>query len=91
MGSTLKECRRQAEEQVVLLRAEIEADPAAANRQQAVAGRSTTADRLRRVNVAVAAAEKLDAAEKGRKERGRKTATNKDAPPPPGSDDKDPE
>lgn len=85
--STLKECRRLAEKQVVRLRAEIEADPGAANRRQAAAGRSTTEDRLRRVNEALAAAEKLDAVGKG---LGRKVATNKDAPPPPGSDDKAP-
>lgn len=83
--STLKECRRQAEEHVLLLRAELEEDPAAANRRQAAAGRRAAADRLRRVNEALAAAEKLDAVGKG---LGRKAATNKGASPPPGSNDK---
>lgn len=88
--STLKECRRQAEERVVLLRAELEADPAAANRRQAAARRRAAEDRLRRVNEALAAAEKLDAVGKGpgREERGRETATAEGAPPPPGSGDK---
>ena len=76
--ATLEECRRQAEEEVARLRAELEDDPAAASRRQAAARSRAAADRLRRVNEALAAAERLDAERKGRE---RKAATGKDAPP----------
>jgi transposase len=82
--STLKECRRRAEEEVVRPRSELADDPAAASRRQAAARSRAAEDRLRRVTEALAAAEKLDALRQG---RARKAAADKDGPPPPGGKD----
>jgi hypothetical protein len=82
--STLKECRHRAEKQVARLRSELEDDPAATSRRQAAARSRAAEDRLRRVNEALAAAERLDAMREG---QARKAAADKDAPPPPGGKD----
>ena len=60
-GATLRECRRQAEQQIERLRAEIDADPGAASRRQGAAGERAAAERQRRVEAALAAAEQLAA------------------------------
>ncbi len=52
--STLQECQRRAEEEVRRLRAELEADPAAASRRQAAARKRAAEDRERRVKEALA-------------------------------------
>lgn len=75
--STLKECRDQAAKEVARLRAELEEDPAAASRRQAAARRRAAEDRLRRVDEALAAAEKLDAVRQGRE---RKAKVKKSTP-----------
>lgn len=59
--STLQACRRQAEEQVARLRAEIDADPGAASRRQRAARERAAVERQRRVEAALAAAEELAA------------------------------
>lgn len=60
-ASTLEACRRQAEEQVARLRAELDADPGAASRRQRAARERAAAERQRRVEAALAAAEQLAA------------------------------
>lgn len=59
--ATLRECRRQAEQQIERLRAEIDADPGAASRRQVAARERAAAERQRRVEAALAAAEQLAA------------------------------
>jgi hypothetical protein len=58
--STLQECRREAEKALADLRAQVNADPAAANRKQAARQR-TAEDRERRVRAALAVSEQLHA------------------------------
>lgn len=83
--STLSECRRDAQAEVDRLRAELDADPAGLSRRDAAARERAAADRLRRVEAAVAAAEALDAdrrARRGKVETRTGAEAAPDAPPP---------
>lgn len=64
--STLKDCHRVAKAHVERLRSEIDADPSALSRREAAARERAAADRLRRVEAAVAAAETLHASRRRR-------------------------
>ena len=61
-SSTLKACHRAAKAHVERLRSELDADPSALSRREAAARERAAADRLRRVEAAVAAAETRKAA-----------------------------
>jgi transposase len=71
--STLQACHRQAAAEVRRLRAEVEADPAAASRREAAARVAAAEDRDRRVKEALAVTEELRAEqeEKARKQAER--------------------
>jgi transposase len=71
--STLRECHRQAAEEVRRLRAEVDADPAAASRREAAARKRAAEDRARRVKEALAVTGELRARqeEKARKQAER--------------------
>jgi transposase len=87
-ASTLKECRRAAEERVRQLRAEVDGDPGASSRRRVAAQRRAAEDRQRRVAEAVAAAEQLQAA---RQTRVKRAAGKVDEPPTPPSGGRDDE
>jgi transposase len=57
--STLQDCRRDAEKALADLRAQVNADPGAASRQQAAARQRAAEDRERRVRAALAVSEEL--------------------------------
>lgn len=57
--STLQECQRTAEKALADLRAQVNADPAAASRKQAAARKRAAEDRKRRVRAALAVSEQL--------------------------------
>jgi transposase len=57
--STLQECRREAAKVLADLRAQVNADPGAASRQQAAARQRAAEDRERRVRAALAVSEEL--------------------------------
>ena len=59
--STLEECRRDAEKALQDLRAQLEADPGSASRQQVAARHRAAEERERRVRAALAVAEELHA------------------------------
>ena len=59
--STLEECRRDAEQAIADLRAQVEADPGAATRQQAAARQRAVAEREQRVRAALAVTAELQA------------------------------
>ncbi len=93
--STLKQCRRAADDRVRQLKAEVNDDPGAASRRHAAAQRRAAEDRQRRVAAALAVAEQLDATRRGKGKRGgrsRHGKTDGDAPPPAadGPDGKEP-
>ena len=71
--STLQACHRQAADEVRRLRAEVDADPAAASRREAAARKRAAEDRDRRVKEALAVTEDLRAQqeEKARKHAAR--------------------
>ncbi len=71
--ATLRECHRQAAEEVRRLRAEVDADPAAASRREAAARKRAAEDRARRVKEALAVTGELRARqeEKARKQAER--------------------
>lgn len=82
--STLQQCRRAADERVRQLKAEVNDDPGAASRRHAAAQRRAAEDRQRRVAAALAVAEQLDAARRGKSKRSgrsRHGKTDGDAPP----------
>ena len=86
--STLQDCRREAEQALHDLRAQLDADPGAASRQQAAARRRAAEDRELRVRAALAVTEALHARqqEQVRKaaERAAKTAQQGEAGNPNG-------
>ncbi len=59
--STLEECRREAEQAIVDLRAQLKADPGSASRQQAAARQRAAEEREQRVRAALAVTEQLHA------------------------------
>jgi len=59
--STLEECRRDAEQAIADLRAQVEADPGAATRQQAAARQRAVEEREQRVRAALAVTAELQA------------------------------
>src|SRR3954464_15252928 len=59
--STLEACRREAEQALRALRAQLDADPGAVSRRQAAARRRAAEDRARRVRAALAVTEELHA------------------------------
>jgi transposase len=59
--STLEECRREAEQAIADLRAQVEADPGAATRQQAAARQRALEEREQRVRAALAVTAELQA------------------------------
>ena len=71
--STLQECRCEAEKALANLRAQMNADPGAASRQQAAARQRAAEDRNRRVRAALAVSEELldQQQEQARLEAGR--------------------
>ncbi len=79
-SSTLKACHRAAKAQVERLRSELDADPSALSRREAAAQARAAADRLRRVQAAMAAADALQA---GRRTRGDAAGNGSAGPAPP--------
>jgi hypothetical protein len=59
--ATLEECRREAEQAIIALRARLEADPGSASRQQAAARRRAAEERAERVRAALAVTAELQA------------------------------
>ncbi|HJS41575.1 MAG TPA: IS1182 family transposase [Sphingomicrobium sp.] len=83
--STLEQCQHAAAERVRQLKAEVNDDPGAASRRHVAAQRRAAEDRQRRVTAALAVAEQLDAARRGRGKRNDRSQPGKtdgDAPPP---------
>jgi transposase len=80
--STLQDCRREAEKALVDMRAQVNADPGAASRQQAAARQRATEDRERRVRAALAgergtAPPTAGAGAPGSQARGQKSAAGR--------------
>jgi len=103
-ASTLEDCQRQAEQRISQLRSDLDADPTATSRHQKAARDRAAADRLRRVEVALAAAEKMKvqqektaqrraerAARQAAAEAATAEAAGKPAPEPPPQPKPDPE
>jgi len=67
--STLQDCRREAEKALADLRAQVNADPGAANRKQAAARKRVAEDRARRVRAALAVSEELHARQREQERR----------------------
>lgn len=79
--STLKACHHAAKAEVERLRSELDADPSALSRREAAARERAAADRLQRVEAAVAAAEALHTRRRTRDGKAA-TATGAKAAPP---------
>ena len=88
--STLEACRREAEDQVGRLRAELEQDPGRASRRQAASRQRAAEDRARRVQDALAVTAALRAQQQEQAQRraarevNRAAATAPQTPPPAG-------
>ena len=75
--STLQDCRREAETALADLRAQVNADPGAANRKQAAARKRAAEDRERRVRAALAVSEELHARQQEQARREAKREARK--------------
>ncbi len=79
-SSTLSECRRDAQTEVDRLRRELDADPALLSRREAAQRERAAADRLRRIEAAVAAAGMLDAEHRAHERKVAARAGRDDGP-----------
>ena len=77
---TLEQCLAEAEEQVKALRAELEADPAAANKRQQAARERAARERIERINRALEQMPEVEDKKKsGEKEKARVSTTDAEA------------